>query len=195
MFNSQSLGGLCSIDAVMAFRPGVGVMAVVALCLSVTMAMADSVRLTNGDVVRGEVVSLDKDHLLLRSENFGEMEIPRNKVALIGMGDQPVQPTLVPTVPLGQGTAEGTSADAMPSMQNPQVRQQIDRLLEQTLGGKGIGNIGNMQTDLKETSRGLKDLQKDLGPGPGADALDGYIKLFELFGGATSATEEAQSPQ
>jgi hypothetical protein len=63
---------------------------------------------------------------------------------------------------------------AIPSLQNPQVQQQLNRMMQEALGG----GFGTMQQDLGRTQQGLRELQQDLGPGPEADALDGYIKLF-----------------
>ncbi len=147
-------------------------------------ANADSVRLTNGDIIRGEVVSLGEQELTIKSENFGEMTIPRDKVELIALGDKSIEEMLRSTS--GQQPAQQSGTSAMPSMQNPQVQQQLNRLMQEALGG-GFGGIGTMQQDLQETERGLRELQQDLGPGSTADALDGYIKLFQLFGGGAGA--------
>lgn len=151
--------------------------------LAGSSALADSIRLVNGDTIVGKVVSLDENQLVLDSENFGQMKIPRQKVAIIGLGD----------TPLTQGLASGASAPPaapgapaapgeLPSMQNPQVRQQLDFLLQQALGG----GDGDMRQQMQATRKGLQELQKDLGPGASADALDGYIKMFELFGGGAA---------
>lgn len=148
---------------------------------------ADSIRLTNGDTIVGKVVSLDENQLVLESENFGEMKIPRQKVEIIGLGDSP----LVQAIANGAPAAPAASGE-LPSMQNPQVRQQIDRLLRQSLGGE-LGDIGQMRQQMESTRRGLKDLQQDLGPGASADALEGYIKMFEMFG--AGAAPETPSPQ
>ena len=59
--------------------------ALVTLFFPVVHAQADSIRLTNGDIIRGEVVSLGEQELTIRSENFGEMKVPRDKVELIAM--------------------------------------------------------------------------------------------------------------
>src|SRR6516162_5180408 len=64
-------------------------------------ARADWVELSNNDVVRGQVVSVDGVKVKLKSANFGEMTIPRDKVKVIGFGERPL-----PTVPqaVGQGS-------------------------------------------------------------------------------------------
>ena len=159
--------------------------ALMTLLFCVEHAAADSVRLTNGDIIRGEVVSLGEQELTIRSENFGEMRVPRNKVELIALGDKSIEEMLRPA-PGQQPVPQQSGVGAMPSMQNPQVQQQLNRLMQEALGG-GLGGLGTMQQDLQETQRGLRELQRDLGPGSTADALDGYIKLFQLFGGGDGA--------
>lgn len=149
-------------------------------------ASADSIRLTNGDTIVGAVVSLDDEQLVVESENFGEMKIPRDKVAIIGLGDAPLAQAPASAVP--SAPSAPAASGEIPSLQNPQVRQQIDHLLQQALGG-GIGGSGDMRQQMESTRRGLQDLQKDLGPGSSADALDGYIKLFEMFGGGGAGVQ------
>jgi hypothetical protein len=136
---------------------------------------ADGVRLTNGDIIRGKVQSLDGRQLVIASENFGEMTIPRDKVAMIGLGDTPLTTAASPP----RDPAAATPPD-------PQVEQQIGRLLEQALSGD-LGGLQGMRGNVDQTRRGLKELQSELGPGPGADALDGYIRMFEMFGGMADA--------
>lgn len=147
-----------------------------------SLGSADGIRLKNGDVIRGRVVSLDDRQLVIESENFGEMTVPRKKVELIGLGDKPIQRMLAPPPgPTGSGGPSAT--DTLPSLQNPQVQSQLNRLMQEALGG----GMGEMQQRTRETSEGLRDLQRDLGPGSSADALDGYIKMFELFGGGSAS--------
>ncbi len=54
-------------------------------------ARADWIELSNNDIVRGQVVSLDGQQVKLKSVNFGEMTIPRDKVKVIGFGERPLQ--------------------------------------------------------------------------------------------------------
>ncbi len=49
---------------------------------------ADSVQLTNGDLLNGEVVSLDARELKLKSEIHGQMIIARGKVAAVAFGEK-----------------------------------------------------------------------------------------------------------
>jgi hypothetical protein len=50
-------------------------------------ARADSVQLTNGDLLNGEVISLDARELRLKSEIHGQMTIARAKVAAVAFGE------------------------------------------------------------------------------------------------------------
>ena len=49
---------------------------------------ADSVQLTNGDLLNGEVMSLDARELKLKSEIHGQMTIARGKVAAVAFGEK-----------------------------------------------------------------------------------------------------------
>jgi hypothetical protein len=48
----------------------------------------DSVQLTNGDLLNGEVISLDARELKLKSEIHGQMTIARAKVAAVAFGEK-----------------------------------------------------------------------------------------------------------
>jgi hypothetical protein len=158
---------------------------VITLLCPLSAALADSVRLTNGDIIRGDVVSLGEQELTIRSDNFGEMKVPREKVEIVVLGDKSIE-EMFPAPQAQQPVAPAGGAGGLPSLQHPQVQQQLNRLMQEALGG-GFGGVGTMQQDLEKTQRGLKELQRDLGPGSSADALDGYIKLFQLFGGGSGA--------
>ncbi|WP_164103393.1 hypothetical protein [Candidatus Laterigemmans baculatus] len=161
--------------------------AFIAACtLSGGSVVGDSVRLTNGDTIVGKVISLNGKELVIDSENFGEVKIPREKVGVIGLGDKPLSEAL--------GAADRVPppvSSELPSLQSPMVREQIDRLLQQSLGG----GFGNARQQMEQSRQGLKELQKDLGPGSSADALDGYIKMLEMFGAGAAPAPANQRPQ
>src|SRR5687768_9163868 len=52
--------------------------------------MADTIEMTNGDVLNGQVISLDGKELVLKSELLGELKLAREKVSAIHLGDKPV---------------------------------------------------------------------------------------------------------
>jgi hypothetical protein len=135
----------------------------------IAAARADWVELSNNDVVRGQVVSLDGQKVKLKSINFGEMTIPRDKVKLIGFGERPVQ-TAAPQA-VGQGLEQLGSQ--LPSLLG---NGQLNQLLQQALGG------GDLQQTINQTKGELKKLQKDLKSTPEAGALDSYIRMFDLLG-------------
>ncbi len=51
---------------------------------------ADTIELTNGDVLNGNVVSLDGKELILKSELLGELKLAREKISAIHLGEGPV---------------------------------------------------------------------------------------------------------
>ncbi|QDU80781.1 hypothetical protein Pla110_25160 [Polystyrenella longa] len=148
--------------------------------LSAGLARADWVELTNLDVISGSVVDLNKTEVLIHSDNFGEMKIPREKVSLIGLGDRP-QPSAVPSV-----------SQALPESVQPNGgNAEVDRLYNEVLRG---GDIQNMRKNIEQSREGLKDLQKDLDE-PSAQALDSYIKMLDFFGTiAPDAQPESSKP-
>ena len=62
-----------------------------AALLATAAAHADTVQLSNGDSVSGEVILLDAAALTLRSEHLGELHIPRAKVAALFLGEGRVE--------------------------------------------------------------------------------------------------------
>ena len=143
-------------------------------------ARADWIELSNNDVVRGQVVSLDAQKVKLKSVNFGEMTIPRDKVRVIGFGDRPLQAAPV-------AVEQGSLGSQLPSLLG---NAQVGQLLQQALGG---GNAGDLQQTLNQTKNELKKLQKDLKSTPEAGALDSYIQMFDLLG-ALAPLSNPQGP-
>ena len=149
-------------------------------------AAADEVRLTNGDEINGTVVSLDTDQLVLRSDTLGELTIKRTLVAAIGLGkDGLPEPIIVapPTSDAAAAPAVGGGLDMNQMLRDPQVQQQFGTLLQEALGGRQVGDV---QNDLRQTQRQLRDLQQDLG-GIEGEAIGSYLKMFDLLGGGLGA--------
>ena len=134
-------------------------------------ARADWVELSNNDVVRGQVVSVDGVKVKLKSANFGEMTIPRDKVKVIGFGERPL-----PTVPQAVGQGSQQLGSPLPSVLG---NAQVNQLLQKALGGR---DVGDLQQTINQTKNELKKLQQDMKSTPEAGALDSYIQMFELFG-------------
>lgn len=140
-------------------------------------ASADTVRLANGDMLRGDVVSLDDKQMKLKSETFGELTIPRDKVEVIYLGNaQPpvAEPSVHAAPPASLPQQPGA---ALPSLQSPQMQQQLAPMLNRLLGG---ADLQNLQDDAAQARQGLKDLKKDM-RGPEAQALDAYINILDLI--------------
>ncbi|QDU97321.1 hypothetical protein [Lignipirellula cremea] len=58
-------------------------------CLLAAPALADTLRLANGDSVTGKVLSIDAEQVQLESDVLGKLTIPRAKIASIHFGDAP----------------------------------------------------------------------------------------------------------
>jgi hypothetical protein len=144
----------------------------------IAAARADWVELSNNDIVRGQVVSLDGQKVKLKSANFGEMTIPRDKVKVIGFGERPLA-----TTPQAVGQGLDQLGSQLPSLLgNGQLNLgngQLGQLLQQALGG------GDLHETIDKTKNDLKKLQKDLKSTPEAGALDSYIQMFDLLGKLT----------
>ena len=149
-----------------------------AVCsLAVTsVGLADSVRLKNGDTLNGTVVKLDATSLILESANFGELTIAREKVALIALGEQALPASHIAQPQTGQQPQPLQSL--VPSLQSPQIQQQLNQLFGEALGGKSVQDF---QSDIDTARRQLKELQEDFGEGPEAEALGAYLRLLEQF--------------
>lgn len=134
-------------------------------------AWADWVELSNNDVIRGQVVLVDGQTVKLKSVNFGEMTIPRNKVRLVGFGERPLPAA---SQPVAQGSQQ--PASQLPSLVG---NAQVNQLLQQALGGR---DAGELRDSINQTKNDLRKLRQDLKSTPEADALDSYIQMFDLFG-------------
>jgi hypothetical protein len=143
-------------------------------------ARADWIELSNNDVVRGQVVSLDSQKVKLKSANFGEMTIPRDKVKLIGFGERPVQAAA--PVAVEQGSQLLGS-----QLQSLLGNGQVNQLLQKALGG------GDLHQTINQTKNELKKLQNDMKSTPDAGALDSYIQMLDLLG-ALAPLSNPQGP-
>jgi hypothetical protein len=158
-----------------------------------TAAKADTVQLINGDAIRGKVVLLDAKQLVFRSESFGELRIPRDKIELIVLGNQPLPrnrdtaaATAAPSPGAGTGSVIGQVA---PLLQTPAAQQQLGPLVQQLMGA---GDLRDLQKNVNTARQGLQDLKKDFGPGPESQVLDAYINMFNLFSPPAPATNTAK---
>lgn len=109
-----------------------------AVVVPLTPAAADSVRLVNGDLISGQVISLDDKQLKLKSDALGELTIPRSKIVAIFLGDapQPLQPSAAAARP--KSDAAQSTADAVAEQLKAEGVDvdKTKRLLEQLTGSE-----------------------------------------------------------
>jgi hypothetical protein len=173
--------------------------------ISCAVALADTVELTNGDLLSGKVAGVTADQVLLTSDVLGEVKLPRAKVAAIHFGDRkpvvaakvgaaavaPVAPAkALPAEPsvddvlnqlkagAGGGDLTKMLAKEFPLLQNPEVKAYF----EKTVGGLMSGelNVGDIRKQALDVRQQVKDLEKDLGP-EGMAALKPYLSVLDKF--------------
>src|SRR5262245_28081289 len=67
----------------------------------------DTVKLANGDQLKGRVLKVDSDTIVLQSDTLGRLTLPRAKVAEIHLGQNRSSPT-------GRATAEPANEPSQP---------------------------------------------------------------------------------
>lgn len=140
----------------------------------VSLAMGDTVQFTNGDNLSGKVRSLNEKELQLDSENFGKVTIPRAKIMAIYLGDARPPAAVSPTA----ATLGAAAAASAPAPNAAAATNRVEGILGRLLQNQP--DIQDLPQNAARARDGLRSLRNDLGPGE-RDALDGYIKLFDLF--------------
>lgn len=184
----------------------------------------DTIELTNGDVLNGEVISLDGKQLILKSDVLGEVKLDRSKVSAIHLGDKPVlnrqtapspnpapqKPALDPQVQNALNAAP-SSEDVLKQLQGGGVNPQMIGALQSkfpllntpeasgyfndTLSGLMSGKI-NIQ-DVRKDAVKARDQLKDLQDelGPDGAALNGYMSILNKFINETKPPPSAKKPE
>ena len=154
---------------------------------------ADEIELTNGDRLNGSLVSLDAEQVVLTSETFGEVKIPREKVKLIGLGEEGIPEPQVAAAPASPSAPASAASglDLQQLMNNPMVQQQLGGLLGEAMGGR---NPRDVRRDLQKSRRDLQELADDLG-GIEGEAIGNYVKIFDLLGGGLQAAPTPRTPE
>jgi hypothetical protein len=93
-------------------------------------AVADVIRLTNGDTLHGEVLSLDAKSLALKSQTLGELKIAREQIASIQFGDAPAVPPVAPAPPVTPAAAAPAEAPAKPAAREQTADDVVRQLRE-----------------------------------------------------------------
>ena len=153
---------------------------------------ADTIELTNGDVLNGKVVSLDGKELVLKSELLGELKFAREKISAIHLGEKPVLAR--PAAP----AANPSNAEAKPAL-DPEVQKVLggvpssEDVLKQLQGG-GINPqmIGALQTKfpLLNTPEASGYFNDTLG-----GLMTGKLNIQDVRKDAVKARDELKSLQ
>jgi hypothetical protein len=175
-----------------------------------SVSLGDTVQLANGDLVSGQVVSLDAKTLVLKSELLGDVKIDRTKIAAILLGDRPApsaRPGPARTSPAAQSTApapaQGAAApktvdEILKQIQgsgiNPKMTKglegefpllatpEVRQYFDKTLGGLVSGDlsVSDLRQQAIDVRNQVKDLEKELGP-EATQALSGYMSILDKF--------------
>jgi hypothetical protein len=177
--------------------------------ISYAVALADTVELTNGDLLSGKVAGMTADQVLLTSDVLGEVKLPRAKVAAIHFGDRKPAPTaqsgassagaspsrvsaakVLPAEPsvddvLNQlkAGAGGGDLTKMLTKEFPLLQNpEVKAYFDKTVGGLMSGelNVGDIRKQALDVRQQVKDLEKDLGP-EGMAALKPYLSVLDKF--------------
>jgi hypothetical protein len=176
---------------------------VTVLALCALPVAADSVKLANGDVLNGRVLSLDDKQLRLESDTLGQVNIPRTKVVSITLGDvQPATPATAPKAVAGAAPASLSPDGVLKQLQatgiNPKDLGEVQKMLpllatpeasayfNDTLKGLlgGTLSLGDIRKDAIRARDELKKATKGLGPDVDA-AVAPYLMILEKFIGET----------
>jgi hypothetical protein len=180
--------------------------------------------MSNGDVLNGEVISLDGKQLVLKSELLGELKLAREKVSAIHLGDKPLlarnaaaavqqaagKPALDPAVQNVLNSVPSTD-DVLKQLQggggiNPQMIGELQakfpllntpeagEYFNDTLGGLMTGKL-NIQ-DVRKDAITARDGLLDLQKelGPEGAALNGYMSILNKFIRETEPAPSAKPP-
>lgn len=160
---------------------------------------ADTIQLVNGDRLKGKVTSLNEKELVLTSDSFGELRIPRDKVDLVSLGDKGLPDFTQAPVSQKPATNAGVETDAAEEatsnlgqyLQDPSIQSQVGPMVEQLLGPKADRDT---QKKVEEAQRGMRELRKDLGKSPEGDALESYLRFFDQIAPLARGLQDVQPP-
>ncbi len=174
------------------------------LCSLASPARADVVEMQNGDRYVGQVVSLGADTLVVQSEVLGKLELPRARVALIGLGANAatnlarVRPAAKPQprAPSVSATNSGPdmsrmlrqlglSTNLVQQVQKqflgeagPEAKDKFNELLSGYMTGKL--NLEDIRSQARSAADQIRALKKDLGEDTGS-TLDAYLGILDRF--------------
>jgi hypothetical protein len=166
---------------------------------------ADQVEMQNGDRYVGEVLSLNAEVLVVRSEVLGTVKLPRGKVAHITMGPVATADQMprgsrtnaLSRLPPAAVTNATAALPATPPQTNlssnfilrqvqeqflgdasPEAKARFNELASGLLSGKL--SVGDIRAEAKSAADQLRKLKADLGDDTGL-AVDGYLAILDSF--------------
>lgn len=158
----------------------------------------------NGDSYFGNVVSLDSETLVLKSDVLGTVRLPRNKLAGVAFGvvaKSAAPATSIPSrqSPLRQPLASTNSSSELTAAfgQLGADSNLVQQIQAQFLGGAGaeandkfnqlLGglmsgklNLNDLRAEAKSAADQVRAVRKDLGEDAGA-MIDGYLAILDSF--------------
>ena len=157
----------------------------------------------NGDRYVGKVVSLTDDTLLLQSDLLGRLNLPRNKVVLIALGEgaatnlarlstaahpSPFARAVLTKTNVALSAAVrslGSNTNVIQAIRTqflaaagPEANAKFDELFNGLLSGKL--DLNDIRKQAQSAVDDIKSLKSELGDDAG-DSLDGYLAILEDF--------------
>ena len=169
---------------------------------------ADQVRMRNGDQYIGDLLSINKDTLVLRNDNLGTIRLPRNSVASINFGVALVEraPQQLSSTNRALGlTATNRAVDFSAKLNQsggvsnlqqqveaqflgdagPEAKAKFNELLSGYLTGRL--SVNDIRAQAQSTADQVRSLRKDLGEDAGP-MIDGYLAILDSFLKETAPT-------
>jgi len=167
----------------------------------------DQVRMRNGDQYIGDVLSINKDTLVLQNDNLGTIRLPRNSVASINFGVALVEraprlsstnraPGLTATNRAVDFSAQLNQSGGVSNLQQqveaqflgdagPEAKAKFNELLSGYLTGRL--SVSDIRAQAQSTADQVRSLRKDLGEDAGP-MIDGYLAILDSFLKETAPT-------
>ena len=165
---------------------------------------ADQVEMQNGDRYFGKVLSLTTNRVVMKSDVLGTVNLPRENVATISLGQNAATNTSrapamtngesgAPSVALTNGNPDLSGAFRQLGPNTNFIRQvqaqflsgagdeannKFNGMVSGLLSGRLT--VNDIRAEAKSAADQLKELKRDLGE-DGGGALDGYLAILENF--------------
>jgi hypothetical protein len=180
---------------------------------------ADQVKMQNGDILHGAVLSVTTNELVLQNENLGRVALPRAKVAAIILGTSSSKPSaplsatawarLPKSIPAETGTNSNNNLNsALRGLSNQtNLIQQVEAKFlagadpaavtrfNQLLDGLSTGKIdmNDLRAQAQSAADQLRSLKQGLSPDAGGE-VDAYLAILDDFLKETAPANAATPP-